>query len=46
LYESIRSFQYGDPAAQIINLVLTFMLLDVIDAWIRKALLWFGGLAI
>jgi phosphonate transport system permease protein len=38
LYESIRSFQYGDTAAQIIIVVLTVMLLDVISARIRKAL--------
>jgi phosphonate transport system permease protein len=38
LYESIRSFQYGETAAQIIIVVATVMLLDVISARIRKAL--------
>jgi phosphonate transport system permease protein len=38
LYESIRSFQYGDTAAQIIIVVATVMVLDVVSARIRKAL--------
>ncbi|KQY98133.1 phosphonate ABC transporter permease [Pseudolabrys sp. Root1462] len=38
LYESIRSFQYGQTAAQIIIVVLTVMLLDLVSARIRKAL--------
>jgi phosphonate transport system permease protein len=38
LYESIRSFQYGETAAQIIIVVVTVMVLDVISARIRKAL--------
>jgi phosphonate transport system permease protein len=38
LYESIRSFQYGETAAQIIIVVITVMVLDVISARIRKAL--------
>ncbi len=38
LYESIRSFQYADTAAQIIIVVVTVMVLDVISARIRKAL--------
>jgi phosphonate transport system permease protein len=38
LYESIRSFQYADTAAQIIVVVLTVMVLDVISARIRKVL--------
>lgn len=38
LYESIRSFQYGETAAQIIIVVVTVMLLDVISARIRKSL--------
>lgn len=38
LYESIRSFHYADTAAQIIIVVVTVMLLDVISARIRKAL--------
>lgn len=39
LYESIRSFQYGETAAQIIIVVITVMVLDVISARIRKALM-------
>lgn len=38
LYESIRSFQYAETAAQIIIVVITVMVLDVISARIRKAL--------
>ncbi len=38
LYESIRSFQYGQTAAQIIIIALTVMLLDLVSARIRKAL--------
>ncbi len=38
LYESIRSFQYSQTAAQIIIVVVTVMVLDVISARIRKAL--------
>lgn len=38
LYESIRSFQYGETAAQIIIVVVTVMVLDVISARIRKVL--------
>ena len=38
LYESIHSFQYGQTAAQIIIVVLTVMLLDLVSARIRKAL--------
>jgi len=38
LYESIRSFQYADTAAQIIIVVVTVMVLDLISAWIRKVL--------
>ncbi len=38
LYESIRSFQYADTAAQIIIVVVTVMVLDVISARIRKVL--------
>lgn len=38
LYESIRSFQYADTAAQIIIVVATVMVLDLISARIRKAL--------
>jgi phosphonate transport system permease protein len=38
LYESIRSFQYGQTAAQIIIIVVTVMVLDLVSARIRKAL--------
>lgn len=38
LYESIRSFQYADTAAQIIIVVVTVMVLDLISARIRAAL--------
>jgi phosphonate transport system permease protein len=38
LYESIRSFQYADTAAQIIVVVVTVMVLDLVSARIRKAL--------
>lgn len=38
LYESIRSFQYSDTAAQIIVVVVTVIVLDLVSARIRKAL--------
>jgi phosphonate transport system permease protein len=38
LYESIRSFQYSDTAAQIIVVVVTVVVLDLVSARIRKAL--------
>jgi phosphonate transport system permease protein len=38
LYESIRSFHYADTAAQIIIVVVTVMILDLVSARIRKAL--------
>lgn len=38
LYESIRSFQYADTAAQIIIVVVTVMVLDLVSSRIRKAL--------
>ncbi len=38
LFESIRSFQYAATAAQIITVVITVMVLDVISARIRKVL--------
>jgi phosphonate transport system permease protein len=38
LYESIRSFQYADTAAQIIIVVVTVMVLDLVSARIRKTL--------
>jgi phosphonate transport system permease protein len=38
LYESIRSFMYAETAAQIIIVVATVMVLDIISAGLRKAL--------
>jgi phosphonate transport system permease protein len=38
LYENIRSFQYSQTAAIVIIVVLTVMLIDVVSARIRKAL--------
>ena len=38
LYESIRSFQYAETAAQIIVVVVTVIAIDLISARIRKAL--------
>jgi phosphonate transport system permease protein len=38
LYESIRSFQYADTAAQIIIVVITVIVLDLVSARIRKVL--------
>ncbi|HVZ53413.1 MAG TPA: phosphonate ABC transporter, permease protein PhnE [Pseudolabrys sp.] len=38
LYESIRSFQYADTAAQIIVVVVTVIVMDLASARIRKAL--------
>jgi phosphonate transport system permease protein len=38
LYESIRSFQYGETAAQILVIILTVMILDLVSARLRKAL--------
>ena len=38
LYESIRSFHYGETAAQIIIVVVTVMLLDMISSRIRATL--------
>lgn len=38
LYESIRSFQYAETAAQIIIVVLTVMLLDMLSSRIRATL--------
>lgn len=38
LYESIRSFQYADTAAQIIVVVATVIVLDLVSAQIRKTL--------
>jgi phosphonate transport system permease protein len=39
LYESIRSFHYGDAPAQIIIVVTTVIAVDLISARIRKALI-------
>lgn len=38
LYESIRSFQYGETAAQMIIVVLTVVVIDMISAQLRKKL--------
>jgi phosphonate transport system permease protein len=38
LYESIRSFHYDDTAAQIIIIVVTVILIDLVSARLRKAL--------
>ena len=38
LYESIRSFHYADTAAQIIIIVVTVILIDLVSARLRKAL--------
>jgi phosphonate transport system permease protein len=38
LYESIRSFQYGETAAQIIIVVVTVIVIDLASARLRKAL--------
>jgi len=38
LYESIRSFQYAETAAQIIVVVVTVIAIDLLSARIRKAL--------
>jgi phosphonate transport system permease protein len=38
LYESIRSFQYGETAAQLIVVVVTVILIDLTSAKLRKAL--------
>jgi phosphonate transport system permease protein len=38
LYESIRSFQYAETAAQVIIVVATVMAIDLVSARLRKAL--------
>jgi phosphonate transport system permease protein len=38
LYESIRSFNYGATAAQVIIVVLTVMVIDLVSARLRRAL--------
>ena len=37
LYESIRSFQYGETAAQVIVVVVTVVAIDLLSARIRKS---------
>src|SRR5215472_8869492 len=39
LYESIRAFQYGETAAQVIIVVVTVMVIDLVSARLRKALI-------
>jgi phosphonate transport system permease protein len=39
LYESIRSFQYGETAAQVIIIVVTVVVIDLVSARLRKALI-------
>jgi phosphonate transport system permease protein len=39
LYESIRSFQYADTAAQIIVVVVTVIVIDLVSARVRKTLI-------
>jgi phosphonate transport system permease protein len=38
LYESIRSFQYAETAAQIIIVIVTVILIDLVSARLRKTL--------
>jgi len=38
LYESIRSFHYTETAAQMIIVIATVVLMDMISAWLREAL--------
>jgi phosphonate transport system permease protein len=38
LYESIRSFQYAETAAQVIIVVATVVAIDMLSARIRKSL--------
>lgn len=38
LYESIRSFQYAETAAQVIVVVVTVVAIDLLSARIRKNL--------
>ena len=40
LYESIRSFQYAETAAQMLIVVAPVMLIDLVNAWLGKALVW------
>jgi len=39
LYESIRAFQYGETAAQVIVIAVTVVAIDLISARLRKALI-------
>jgi phosphonate transport system permease protein len=39
LYESIRSFQYAETAAQVIIVVVTVMAIDLLSARLRRALI-------
>jgi phosphonate transport system permease protein len=38
LYESIRSFQYAETAAQIVIIIVTVMVIDLVSARLRRAL--------
>jgi phosphonate transport system permease protein len=38
LYESIRSFQYGETAAQMLIVAVTVVSIDLISARIRRSL--------
>jgi phosphonate transport system permease protein len=38
LYESIRAFQYAETAAQVVIVVVTVVIIDVVSARLRKAL--------
>lgn len=38
LYESIRAFQYAETAAQILVVVVTVVVIDMISARLRRAL--------
>jgi len=38
LYESIRAFQYGETAAQMLIIAVTVMVIDLLSARLRKAL--------
>jgi phosphonate transport system permease protein len=38
LYESIRSFHYAETAAQMIIVIASVVLIDMVSAWLRKAL--------
>jgi len=38
LYESIRAFHYAETAAQMIVVIITVVLIDMISAWLRKLL--------